>query len=165
MRIDTNKLYRATLETTLGQIEIELDPKQAPNTVNNFVFLAREDFYTATPFHRVIKDFMIQGGDPSGTGLGGPGYKIVDEPVTKNYDRGVVAMANAGQPNTAGSQFFIVQGEAVFLPKTYTIFGTVTGGMDVVDRIAALPVGASTAGEMSVPQQQVAIQKVRISEH
>ena len=164
MRIDVSKQYTATIRTSLGAITVELQPRQAPNTVNNFVFLAREGFYDGVPFHRVIKDFMIQTGDPSGTGRGGPGYRIVDEPVADNYSRGAVAMANAGQPNTAGSQFFIVQGENVFLPKTYTIFGKVTDGIETVDQISSVAVGPSAAGEVSVPQQDVRIQKVEISE-
>ncbi|MBI4212790.1 MAG: peptidylprolyl isomerase [Chloroflexi bacterium] len=164
MRIDVNRHYTATLETDLGTITVELQPVQAPNTVNNFVFLAREGFYDGVSFHRVIRGFMVQTGDPSGTGRGGPGYRIVDEPVAESYVRGVVAMANAGQPNTAGSQFFIVQGEEVFLPRTYTVFGKVTDGLDIVDQIASVPVGPSPTGEMSAPQQDVRIQKVRVSE-
>lgn len=164
MRIDVNRHYTATLETDLGTITVELQPVQAPNTVNNFVFLAREGFYDGVSFHRVIRGFMVQTGDPSGTGRGGPGYRIVDEPVAESYVRGVVAMANAGQPNTAGSQFFIVQGEEVFLPRTYTVFGKVTDGLDIVDQIASVPVGPSPSGEMSAPQQDVRIQKVRVSE-
>lgn len=164
MRIDVNREYAATLHTTMGEIEIQLLGREAPNTVNNFVFLAREGFYSGVKFHRVIKDFMIQTGDPSGTGGGNPGYRIVDEPVNQNYDRGTVAMANAGRPNTAGSQFFIVQGENVFLPRTYTIFGKVTAGMEVVDRIAATPVVATETGELSAPREAVQVQWVAVAE-
>lgn len=164
MRIDINRTYVATVQTNLGEFEIELLGREAPNTVNNFVFLAREGFYNGVKFHRVIRDFMVQTGDPSGTGRGGPGYRIVDEPVNQNYDRGIVAMANSGRPNTAGSQFFIVQGESVFLPKSYTIFGKVTAGLDVVDRIATLPVTATELGELSVPQQEVRIDRVTVIE-
>lgn len=163
MRIDVNKQYIANVETDRGGFQIELSAKEAPNTVNNFVFLAREGFYDGVPFHRIIRDFMVQTGDPSGTGRGGPGYRIVDEPVTLNYDRGIVAMANAG-PNTGGSQFFIVHGQNVFLPKAYTIFGKVSSGIEVIDEIAAIPVTPSPTGELSVPQQIVKIQRVRIEE-
>jgi peptidylprolyl isomerase len=164
MRIDVNKEYAATLHTTYGQIEVQLLSREAPNTVNNFVFLANEGFYDGVKFHRIIKDFMVQTGDPSDTGRGGPGYRIVDEPVNQNYDRGVVAMANASRPNTAGSQFFIVQGENVFLPRTYTIFGKVSAGMDVVDRIASVTVAASESGELSVPLQDVKMERIAIAQ-
>jgi peptidylprolyl isomerase len=164
MKIDISRRYVATVETDRGPIEIELAARDAPNTVNNFVFLAQQGFYEGVPFHRVVNGFMIQTGDPSGTGHGGPGYRIIDEPVSGNYDRGAVAMANAGVPNTGGSQFFIVQGENVFLPKTYTIFGKVTAGMEVVDAIAGVPVGPSVGGEVSAPQQPPLIQRVRIAE-
>jgi cyclophilin family peptidyl-prolyl cis-trans isomerase len=164
MRIDIGKQYVASLETDRGAIQVDLLPREAPNTVNNFVFLAREGFYDGVPFHRIIKGFMLQTGDPSGTGRGGPGYRIIDEPVTLNYDRGAVAMANSGAANTGGSQFFIIHGENVFLPKTYTIFGKVSGGFDVLDAIASVPVTASPQGEPSVPQEIVKIQRVRIDE-
>ncbi|HEY3118848.1 MAG TPA: peptidylprolyl isomerase [Chloroflexota bacterium] len=164
MAIDPNKQYSAAIRTNLGDFQVELLGKDTPNTVNNFVFLARNGFYDGVKFHRVINDFMVQTGDPTGSGRGGPGYQIVDEPVISNYDRGVLAMANTGRPNTAGSQFFIVQGASVTLPKTYTIFGKVTDGMDVVDKIAAVPVAASATGELSVPQQEVRVEKVTITE-
>ena len=108
--IDPSKTYTATIETTAGTMTAELFPSEAPTTVNNFVFLAREDFYDGVIFHRVIHDFMIQGGDPTGTGTGGPGYKFNDEPVKRKYRRGTLAMANAG-PNTNGSQFFIMHAD------------------------------------------------------
>lgn len=164
MRIDVAKQYIATLETDRGPIEVALSPREAPNTVNNFVFLAREGFYDGVSFHRVIKNFMVQTGDPSGTGRGGPGYRIIDEPVTLNYERGVVAMANSGVPNTGASQFFIVQGDSVFLPKSYTIFGKVTAGLDVLDAIASAPVSATPAGELSAPQEIIRIKRVMIAE-
>src|SRR5439155_20046062 len=107
MAINPNKQYTATISTTMGDMEIALNPKEPPITVNNFVFLARQGFYENVKFHRVIKDFMIQGGDPLGTGTGGPGYKFQDEPVTGSYSRGTLAMANAG-PNTTGSQVFTI---------------------------------------------------------
>ena len=137
LTIDLSKTYTATLDTNHGPITIALDPDRAPQTVNNFVFLAREGFYDGVIFHRVIPGFVIQGGDPTGTGSGGPGYKFRDElDKPGSYSRGTVAMANAG-PNTNGSQFFVVLGKAG-LPHAYTIFGEVTDGMDAVDSIAAL---------------------------
>jgi cyclophilin family peptidyl-prolyl cis-trans isomerase len=165
MRIDANKQYTATITTTMGDIEVSLMAKEAPTTVNNFVFLAREGFYDGIKFHRVIQGFMVQTGDPKGDGSGNPGYRFIDEPVTANYDRGILAMANAG-PNTNGSQFFIVHGDQVGarLPKSYTIFGRVTRGMEVVDQIASVPVAANRSGEMSVPQTDVRMTKVTISE-
>src|SRR6478752_6275050 len=124
--IDPNKKYSAVFNTSRGEIICELFAKDAPNTVNNFVFLARDKFYDGTVFHRVLKDFMIQGGDPTGTGRGGPGYKFADElPKPGRYEVGSVAMANAG-PNTNGSQFFIVSGQSgVRLPPAYSLFGKV----------------------------------------
>jgi peptidyl-prolyl cis-trans isomerase B (cyclophilin B) len=136
LQIDPEAVYEATLETTKGTIEIELAPEHAPHTVNNFVFLAREGFYDGTPFHRVIEGFMVQGGDPTGTGRGGPGYQFDDEvegnPLT--HETGVLSMANAG-PNTNGSQFFITRGPQSHLDAKHTVFGTVTRGQDVVDAI------------------------------
>jgi peptidyl-prolyl cis-trans isomerase B (cyclophilin B) len=137
MIIDPTKKYAATFETSRGQIVCELYAKDAPKTVNNFVFLAREKFYDGTVFHRVIGDFMIQGGDPTGTGRGGPGYKFEDE--TKNnpnkHKVGSLSMANAG-PNTNGSQFFITHVVTSHLDGKHTVFGKVTKGQDVVDSIA-----------------------------
>ncbi|MBI5220952.1 MAG: peptidylprolyl isomerase [Candidatus Liptonbacteria bacterium] len=162
MTIDTNKTYSATLETSVGEITIDLNAKATPVTVNNFVTLARKGFYNGTVFHRVIKDFMVQGGDPTGTGRGGPGYTFADEPIHGEYARGTVAMANAG-PNTNGSQFFIMHGD-VALPKNYVIFGAVTAGLDTVDKIATAPVGPSDSGEMSRPVTPVAVRSVSITE-
>lgn len=136
MQINPDKTYRATLETDKGSIEIELYPEHAPKTVNNFIFLAREGFYDQVPFHRVIDDFMIQGGDPTGTGRGGPGYQFEDE-VRGNplkHERGVISMANAG-PNTNGSQFFITHSSQPHLNGRHTVFGKVAEGQDVVDSI------------------------------
>lgn len=124
---------KVTLKTTKGDITFELFDKDAPVTVSNFVYLAENLFYDGLIFHRVVPNFVIQGGDPTGTGMGGPGYKFADEKVTRNYDQGIVAMANSG-PNTNGSQFFIML-EDTPLPKAYTIFGKVTSGMDVVKKI------------------------------
>jgi cyclophilin family peptidyl-prolyl cis-trans isomerase len=164
MIIDPSRSYAAMLQTTAGDIVIELLPADAPTTVNNFVFLAREGFYDGTPFHRVINGFMIQTGDPTGTGRGGPGYRFADEPVRRAYEPGIVAMANAG-PNTNGSQFFIVQGEGGSrLPPNYTIFGRVASGMDIVNAIATAPVQASPSGESSVPVNPVRIVRVTIAE-
>jgi cyclophilin family peptidyl-prolyl cis-trans isomerase len=164
MTIDPDKQYTAVIKTTEGDIGIELFAKDAPQTVNNFVFLAREGFYDNVKFHRIIQGFMIQTGDPTGTGAGGPGYKFNDERVSMDYTPGVVAMANAG-PNTNGSQFFIVQGDgARALPKNYTIFAHVTSGMDVVDKIANVDVRPSPQGERSVPTQDIRIVSVSVTE-
>lgn len=137
MQIDPEAAYRATLETDKGAIELALHPEHAPRTVNNFVFLAREGFYDGTTFHRVIDGFMVQGGDPTGTGTGGPGYTFDDE-VEGNplrHDRaGILSMANAG-PNTNGSQFFITHGPQPHLDGKHTVFGEVTDGQDVVETI------------------------------
>ncbi|GIV74483.1 MULTISPECIES: peptidylprolyl isomerase [Caldilinea] len=136
MNIDPKKIYRATIQTDRGDIELELYPQHAPKTVNNFVFLAREGFYDGVTFHRVIDDFVIQGGDPTGTGRGGPGYRFEDE-VKDNplrHETGVISMANAG-PNTNGSQFFITHSPQPHLDGRHTVFGKVVGGMDVVNAI------------------------------
>jgi peptidyl-prolyl cis-trans isomerase B (cyclophilin B) len=135
--IDPNKKYTATFETSRGSIVCELFAKDAPKTVNNFVFLAREKFYDGTVFHRVIADFMIQGGDPTGTGRGGPGYKFEDE-LKDNPNRhqtGSLSMANAG-PNSNGSQFFITHNATTWLDGKHTVFGRVLSGQEVVDAVA-----------------------------
>ena len=136
MEIDPNKTYTATIETSKGNIVIDLYPKHAPKTVNNFVFLARQGFYDGIKFHRVISNFMIQGGDPTGTGMGGPGYKFEDEtkgnPLT--HETGVLSMANAGA-NTNGSQFFITHSPQPHLNGKHTVFGKVREGQDVVNAI------------------------------
>ncbi len=164
MGIDTSKRYHATLHTTKGDIRIELLTADAPRTVNNFVFLAREGFYDNSPFHRVIKGFMIQGGDPTGTGTGGPGYRFADERPQRRYERGIVAMANAG-PNTNGSQFFICHGRnAESLPPNYTIFGRVVEGLDAVDAIANVPTSRGRSGENSTPTEDIRITSVDIEE-
>ena len=129
----------AVLHTNHGAIEVELFDEDAPKTVKNFEDLARKGFYDGVVFHRVIPDFMVQGGDPEGTGSGGPGYTFEDEINDHKVERGALAMANAG-PNTNGSQFFVVTAEACpWLDGKHTVFGRVTAGMDVVDRISALP--------------------------
>src|SRR3989344_5502394 len=135
------KQYTVVMHTEKGDIAISLNTDQTPKTVNNFVTLAKKGFYNKTIFHRIIKGFMIQGGDPKGDGTGGPGYKFDDEPFTGEYIRGTIAMANAG-PNTNGSQFFIMHADNP-LPKNYVIFGKVTKGIDVVDKIAESPVRPS----------------------
>jgi cyclophilin family peptidyl-prolyl cis-trans isomerase len=163
MQIDPAKRYTATLETTKGTIQLELLASEAPRTVNNFVFLAREGYYDGVPFHRIMKNFMIQTGDPTGTGTGGPGYRFADEPVQRRYEPGIVAMANAG-PNTNGSQFFIVHGQNVGLPPKYTIFARVIDGFKIVDAIANTPVRASRSGESSSPTEDVRINSVTIQE-
>lgn len=161
LTIDTSKTYLVTLKTTEGDIVIELDAENTPITANNFVYLAEKDFYDNTIFHRVIEDFMIQGGDPQGTGMGGPGYKFEDEPITKDYTRGTVAMANSG-PDTNGSQFFIMHADYP-LPKNYVIFGKVTEGIEVVDKIATAEVKASFSGEQSSPVNPVKITDTIVS--
>ena len=140
MSIDQSKTYTATLKTEKGDIVIALFADKTPITVNNFVYLARKGSYSNTVFHRTIKGFMIQGGDPEGTGRGGPGYRFDDEPFAGEYTRGTVAMANAG-PDTNGSQFFIMHQDND-LPKNYVIFGKVTSGIESVDAIAENPVQA-----------------------
>jgi len=162
MQIDQNKTYTAILKTTEGDITIRLNVKQTPITVNNFVSLAGKNFYNNTVFHRVVKDFMIQGGDPKGDGTGGPGYRFDDEPFDGGYTRGNVAMANAG-PNTNGSQFFIMHKD-VPLPTDYVIFGKVVLGIEVVDKIAEAEVTASPMGENSRPVAPVKIISVEIVE-
>ncbi len=157
LTIDAKKKYTATLETSAGSLSVEFFPEDAPNTVNNFVFLAREGFYNDVIFHRVIKGFMIQGGDPTGTGSGGPGYKFADEPVKRKYNRGILAMANAG-PNTNGSQFFIMHADYP-LPPNYTIFGQLTGGDDILEAIATAPTGSQDR-----PKDPVSIKSVTVTE-
>ncbi|MCA2967067.1 MAG: peptidylprolyl isomerase [Acidobacteriaceae bacterium] len=136
MVIDPAKTYTATFETSRGQIVIALDAKSAPKTVNNFVFLAQDGFYNGLTFHRVIPDFMIQGGCPEGTGRGGPGYRFADEFAgnPNTHERGVLSMANAG-PGTNGSQFFITHVPCPWLNGKHTVFGKVTSGLDVVDAV------------------------------
>ena len=165
MQIDPNKQYVATIKTSLGEMKAELYPKDAPNTVNNFVFLAKENFYDGVVFHRIINGFMVQTGDPTGTGMGGPGYKFNDELTTRRpYTKGTLAMANAG-PNTQGSQFFICHGpNAESLPFNYTIFGKVTEGMETLDKIGGVPVGRGSSGENSKPTTPPTIDGVTIEE-
>jgi peptidyl-prolyl cis-trans isomerase B (cyclophilin B) len=136
MQIDPKKNFMATIDTNKGTIELALYPEYAPKTVNNFVFLAGEGFYDGLTFHRVISNFMIQGGDPTGNGTGGPGYRFEDETRANPliHEKGVISMANAG-PNTNGSQFFITHSPQPHLNGKHTVFGKVTKGMDVVNAI------------------------------
>jgi peptidyl-prolyl cis-trans isomerase B (cyclophilin B) len=136
MSVDTSKKYVATFETTKGSIVVDLFVKDAPKTVNNFVFLAKEGFYDGTVFHRVIPDFMIQGGDPTGSGRGGPGYRFEDETKgnPNKHEPGTLSMANAG-PNTNGSQFFITHIATDWLNGKHTVFGKVKTGQDIVDSV------------------------------
>jgi cyclophilin family peptidyl-prolyl cis-trans isomerase len=164
MLIDKNKEYTATIRTNFGDMNVQLLPKDAPLAVNNFVFLARRGFYDGLKFHRVVKDFVIQGGDPTGTGKGDPGYRFADEQVTRNYVAGTLAMANAG-PNTNGSQFFITFADlSSKLPKKYTIFGQVTGGFDVLQKLGDVPVRATNPVETSTPTVDVHIVTIAIEE-
>ena len=159
MTIDPGAAYTAVLKTTAGDITVDLLPGDAPATVNNFVFLARAGFYDNVIFHRTIPGFMIQGGDPTGTGAGGPGYRFADEPVRRPYDRGTLAMANAG-PNTNGSQFFLMHADYP-LPPNYTIFGQTVAGLDTIDAIAQAP--TRPEGEGSTPIDPVVIETVEIT--
>src|SRR5436189_1976748 len=158
MTIDPNKKYSAAFNTSRGEIVCELFAKDAPKTVNNFVFLARDKFYDGTVFHRVIPDFMIQGGDPTGTGRGGPGYQFEDEFNEHKVDRGALAMANAG-PNTNGSQFFIVTADACpWLDGKHTVLGRVTSGMEIADTISQLPSDSSDK-----PRDDALIERVELA--
>ena len=164
--VDPATRYTATLTTTKGAFEVEFFPAEAPQTVSNFLCLATSGFYNGVPFHRIIQGFMIQGGDPTGSGTGGPGYEFADElPQGRPYNRGTLAMANAG-PNTNGSQFFVCLVDTCNLPQpNYSIFGTVVAGMEVVDAIAAVPVGPNPGNpnEPSSPLEQVMLESVSIN--
>ncbi|MBB3110377.1 cyclophilin family peptidyl-prolyl cis-trans isomerase/predicted small lipoprotein YifL [Paenibacillus phyllosphaerae] len=167
MTIDQSKTYLAHFTTNKGDFTVELFAKDAPQTVNSFVFLSNEKFYDGVKFHRIIETFMIQTGDPTGTGSGGPGYNIPDELDNGyKYDEGIVAMANTGAPDSGGSQFFICTGaDAANLNSmpNYTIFGKVVEGMDVVTAIAQTPVEASQmTGEVSVPSEEIKIETISI---
>ena len=160
MCIDPTKTYTAVLDTSLGSMTIALDAAAAPQTVNNFVVLARYKYYEGIIFHRIINSFMCQGGDPTGTGRGGPGYKFADElPAPNTYQIGSVAMANAG-PNTNGSQFFLVSGASgVGLPPHYSLFGQITDGLDVLEAMQSVPCDRSDR-----PDDDVVINSVTITE-
>lgn len=160
MGIDVEKTYTAEMVTSLGTMTIHLDPIRAPETVNNFVFLARWRYYDGIVFHRVIKGFMIQGGDPEGSGSGGPGYRFKDElPAPGRYELGSLAMANAG-PNTNGSQFFVITGASgVGLPPSYSLFGKVVSGFEVAQAIEQVATGPGDR-----PLTDVVIESVTITE-
>ncbi len=160
--LDPGTQYVATVLTTCGQFEITLDPERAPKTGGSFAELAADGFYDGTLFHRVVPGFVIQGGDPLGSGQGGPGYSVVEKPPRDlAYTKGVVAMAKTEveAPGTSGSQFFVVTGEDAGLPPDYALLGEVTGGMDVVDRIGVVDVGPDQR-----PLEPVVIRQVRIDE-
>ena len=158
MGIDPAKRYTATMETSMGTLVIVLDPIAAPRTVNNFVYLAAQHYYDGVIFHRIISGFMCQGGDPDGSGRGGPGYKFGDElPKPGKYQIGSVAMANAG-PNTNGSQFFIVSGPSgCGLPPLYSLFGQVVKGLDIVEMMQNVPTGPGDRPKTDVVIKSVAI--------
>jgi cyclophilin family peptidyl-prolyl cis-trans isomerase len=160
MAVDAKKTYTALMKTSVGDIELELYADKTPITVNNFVSLVKKKFYNGVIFHRTIKGFMIQSGDPTGTGSGGPGYKFDDEKFDGEYTRGTLAMANAG-PNTNGSQFFIMHKD-VPIAKNYVIFGKVINGLDTVDKIAEAP--TKPEGEGSTPVNPIKIISVEIAE-
>lgn len=164
IRLDPTKSWAVKLETSKGNINIDLDVKKAPIAAANFVYLVKEGFYDGTKFHRVIKNFMIQGGDPLGTGQGGPGYTIKDEAVKGNYVRGAVAMAKTIEPNSAGSQFFIMHRDRPSLEKRFAIFGTVgKESMKVVDAIAETEVELTPDGTPS-PVEDIIIKKATVME-
>lgn len=165
MTIDPTKSYSAMIATSKGSFTADLYAGDAPNAVNNFVNLANEGFYNGTPFHRIIAGFMFQGGDPTGTGTGGPGYRFRDELTSAHdYEKGTLAMANAG-PNTNGSQFFVCLGDLKGrLPKNYTIFGRVTDGMDVVDALGGVATTMSRSGEKSQPVEPITLESVTVTE-
>ena len=158
MGIDPAKRYTATMETSMGTLVIALDPIAAPRTVNNFVYLAAQHYYDGVIFHRIISGFMCQGGDPDGSGRGGPGYKFGDElPKPGKYQIGSLAMANAG-PNTNGSQFFIVSGPSgCGLPPLYSLFGQVVKGLDIVEMMQNVPTGPGDRPKTDVVIKSVAI--------
>ncbi len=160
--LDPNVKLIATIETSCGPITVELDPGFAPATVNSFVFLAKQGYFDGTASHRIIPGFVIQAGDPTATGLGGPGYVVPDElpPEGFTYSTGVLAMANAG-PNSTGSQFFIMVGDSG-LPPLYSAYGLVTDGFDTLSKIVNLPLGTSRRGETSVPLETLYIETVTV---
>jgi peptidylprolyl isomerase len=158
MGIDAAKRYTATMQTSMGTLVIALDPIKAPKTVNNFVFLALNHYYDGVIFHRIIRGFVCQGGDPTGTGRGGPGYRFEDElPKAGQYEIGSLAMANAG-PNTNGSQFFIISGsDGVRLPPQYSLFGKVVKGLEIVEAMQSVPCGPGDRPHTDVVIESVAI--------
>ncbi len=152
----------AVVETSAGTMKFEFFPDKAPGHVENFVKLAEEGFYDETVFHRVLVNFMIQGGCPRGDGTGGPGHTIKAEFNDVHHERGILSMARAASPDSAGSQFFVVHGDAGFLDGQYTAFGRLIEGDDTLDKIATAPVGAGSGGEQSSPSDPVQVAKVTI---
>jgi cyclophilin family peptidyl-prolyl cis-trans isomerase len=161
MGIDPSKRYTATMTTSMGTLEIAFAPERAPKTVNNFIFLALHHYFDGVIFHRIIEGFVCQGGDPTGTGRGGPGYRFEDElPPAGRYEIGSLAMANAG-PDTNGSQFFLISGpQGAQLPPSYSLFGKVVSGLDVVDAMQKVPTGRGDK-----PKTDVVIESVEIQVH
>ena len=160
MQIDVKKDYSVAIETNRGTIELTLNPQHAPQTVNNFVFLAGQGFYDGVKFHRVIADFMIQTGDPTGTGRGGPGYRFADECKSNplKHERGIVSMANAG-PNTNGSQFFITLGPTPHLDRRHSVFGAVVEGLEVVQQIGKVKTRTGDRPVTPVVMNKVTIER------
>lgn len=158
MGIDPAKRYTATMETSMGTLVIALDPIKAPQTVNNFVFLALNHYFDGIIFHRIIKGFVCQGGDPTGTGRGGPGYRFDDElPKAGQYEIGSLAMANSG-PNTNGSQFFLISGpDGARLPPSYALFGKVVKGLDVVEAMQSVETGSGDRPKSDVTIMSVVV--------
>ena len=162
MQIETTRTYHATIKTNKGDIHLQLNPAEAPMTVNNFVALARDGFYDGVTFHRVVPGFVIQGGDPSGNGTGGPGYKFADENLTgAKYTEGTVAMANSG-PGTNGSQFFLVYRNST-LPPSYTPFGKIVGGLGIIQNVAKAGTDNSNGNGDGHPKEKVTIESVTIT--
>jgi len=162
--LNTRKTYKATVTTNKGVFTITFYPKQAPVTVESFIFLAQHRYFDGIPFHRVLPGFVIQGGDPTGTGLCGPGYQFGTENTRAGYRRGTLAMARAQDPHSNGSQFFVVLKDNTGLSPDYTVFGKVTNGMAAVDRIAAVPLGPNADGsEQSIPKEKVYMKTVRVT--
>jgi peptidyl-prolyl cis-trans isomerase B (cyclophilin B) len=159
LTIDPKKKYTATIDTTLGKIEVEFFPKDAPQHVNSFIFLSRDGYYDGVIFHRVIPGFMIQGGDPTGTGSGGPGYQLKAEFNKRKHTRGVLSAARTSDPNSAGSQFFIMHADSPHLDGQYTAFGQVTTGLEIVDKIVNQPTGANDR-----PRDPAKITRVTVQE-
>jgi cyclophilin family peptidyl-prolyl cis-trans isomerase len=161
--IDESKKYTATVETSMGTFTMKLFVKDAPCTVNSFVYLAKKKFYDGLTFHRIVKDFVVQGGDPAGSGSGGPGYTFNDElDNSLKYEIGTVAMANSGA-NTNGSQWFVVTGQqGVELPKSYTIFGKVTKGLDVVMKIGNVETVGGSGQDAQMPKEPITIERVTV---
>jgi len=166
MTVSASKTYTATIETSCGTMMASLDVKDSPNTVNEFVYLADKGFYNGLTFHRIVKDFAIQGGDPTGTGSGGPGFEVTDTvPSGFRYTKGVLAMANAGTTGGAAGQFFIVPADSAasnFHPL-YAVLGKVTSGVDTVDKLNAVKTVANSSGEVSQPAQPVYIDKITVT--